>query len=117
MIDPYLLATPFLLLGVIALVGFVGCNQFFDLEETDLIPPPEPPTNLTAMAGNKEVVLDWFVAPDATQFHLFRSTMPGSVITDYPSQRLVQLNEIPFHDTDVVNRTQYFYRVSAVNSA
>lgn len=117
MIDYYVVATPFLLLGVIALVGFVGCNQFFGLEETEPIPPPDPPINFTAMAGNKEVVLDWFVAPDVTQFHLFRGTMTGNVVADYPSQRLVQLNEIPFHDTDVVNRTQYFYRVTAVNSA
>lgn len=117
MIDYYVVATPFLLLGVIALVGFVGCNQFFGLEETEPIPPPDPPINLSATPGDKEVILDWFVAPDVTQFHLFRAEMTGNVIADYPSQRLVQLNEIPFPDTDVVNRTQYFYRVTAVNSA
>ncbi|HUQ18703.1 MAG TPA: hypothetical protein VM099_03740 [Gemmatimonadaceae bacterium] len=117
MIDYYILATPLLLFGVMALVGFVGCNQFFDIEETQPIPPPEPPINLSAMPGDKEVLLDWFVAPDATQFHLFRATMTGNVIADYPLQRLVHPNEVPYPDPDVVNGTQYFYRVTAVNSA
>ncbi|HZP18089.1 MAG TPA: IPT/TIG domain-containing protein [Terriglobales bacterium] len=34
MIDLFLILTPFLLLGVIALLGFVGCNQVFGIQET-----------------------------------------------------------------------------------
>lgn len=36
MTDLYLILTPILLLGVIALLGFVGCNQVFGIQETEL---------------------------------------------------------------------------------
>src|ERR1700745_1477224 len=35
-LDLFVILTPFLLLGVIALLGFVGCNQVFGLHETEL---------------------------------------------------------------------------------
>lgn len=36
MTDLYLILTPILVLGVIALLGFVGCNQVFGIEATEL---------------------------------------------------------------------------------
>ncbi len=54
MIDPFLLLTPALLLAVIALLRFVGCNEVFGIDETVLAPqditvsfgkkPPQVPT-------------------------------------------------------------------------
>jgi hypothetical protein len=37
MIDLFLILTPVLILAIIALLGFVGCNQVFGLHETELI--------------------------------------------------------------------------------
>ena len=65
MIDYFVLLTPLLLLGVIALAGFVGCDIFFPLVDPT---PPEPPTNLRAVAGNAKVVLTWDDHPTATEF-------------------------------------------------
>ncbi len=39
MIDPFVLLTPVLLLAVIALVRFVGCNEVFGIEETVAVQP------------------------------------------------------------------------------
>lgn len=38
MIDSFVLLTPILMLGVIALLGFVGCDLIFTLN--DFLPPP-----------------------------------------------------------------------------
>jgi hypothetical protein len=38
MIDPFVLLTPLLLLGVMALLRFVGCNEFWGLDETAVRP-------------------------------------------------------------------------------
>lgn len=40
MIDPFVIVAPVLLLAVIALLRFIGCNQVFGLDETVLTPPP-----------------------------------------------------------------------------
>jgi hypothetical protein len=40
MIDPFVLLAPVLLLAVVALLRFVGCNLVFKLKETQPIPPP-----------------------------------------------------------------------------
>ena len=39
MIDPYVILTPVLLLAVVALLQFVGCNWVFGLDETTLFTP------------------------------------------------------------------------------
>ncbi len=118
MIDSYVFLTPFLLLGVIALLGFVGCNQFFGLEPTHPIPPPGAPTNLQAMPGDRKVSLTWDFDPDVTEeYHVFRSTTSGVSRTDYPKQTIIALSDIPYTDSDgLVNGTEYFYRVSGVSS-
>lgn len=41
MIDSFLLFTPILLLAIVALLGFVGCNWVFGIHETVLSVPPE----------------------------------------------------------------------------
>lgn len=118
MIDSFVLLAPIYLLGVIALLGFVGCNQFWGLEETEPISKPDPPTNLAATPGDAEVRLTWDPISDATEFHVFRATTSGTVAADYPVSRIVQLHQIPYtDDIDVRNGTTYFYRISAVNSA
>ncbi len=58
MIDAFVILTPILLLGVIALLGFVGCNQVFGIKETGLamtvtgVSPASGPTQ-----GGQQVVV------------------------------------------------------------
>ncbi|HVD62486.1 MAG TPA: fibronectin type III domain-containing protein [Gemmatimonadaceae bacterium] len=117
MIDSYVFLTPFLLLGVIALLGFVGCNQFYGLEETQPIGPPDPPTNLVATPGDRLVGLTWDTDPQATSYHVLRATASGTTVTDYPVQQVVYPAQLPYTDyMQVVNGTKYFYRVTAVTA-
>src|SRR5688572_8341139 len=102
MIDSFVLLAPLYLLGIIALLGFVGCNQVYDLEETQPIAKPDPPTNLVATAGDAEVLLTWDPIDGVTEFHVFRGEMSGSVPADYPDKTIVALNEIPYTDTTVL---------------
>jgi hypothetical protein len=58
MIDVFVLLTPILLLGVIALLGFIGCNQVFGVDEVELevevtgVSPTSGPTQ-----GGQQVVV------------------------------------------------------------
>jgi len=124
MIDSFVLLAPIYLLGVIALVGFVGCQVIWGVDEYNPGEEPEPnsdsvpaaPTNLVALAGDAEVQLTWDVGPGVTEYHVLRAEMSGSVSSDYPDQSIVQVDWIPWTDKDLVNGTTYFYRVTAVNN-
>ena len=117
MIDSFVLLTPILLLGVIALLGFVGCNQFFGLHETTLATAPDPPTNLTATPGDNQVVLTWGPVPsDVLDFQVSRGeSPPGVVPTEYPDGHTVQFSELPYVDKTVVNGHHYHFVVAARN--
>ncbi|MCI0486278.1 MAG: hypothetical protein L0229_06725 [Blastocatellia bacterium] len=74
--------------------------------------PPPPPTNLTAMAGNGQVMLTWSPSPGATSYNVKRSTTSGSgylpVITG--------LTALGYTDMGLMNGTPYYYVVSASNT-
>ena len=57
MTDAYLLLTPVLLLGVLAIVRFVGCNQIYGLDET--VPGFDGPTSVDVEPGDARVRLHW----------------------------------------------------------
>lgn len=66
--DPYLALTPFLVLGIIGLLRFIGCNQVFGITETQLI--VEPVGDLMVVAADRRVTLSWTYpsSGDATGF-------------------------------------------------
>ena len=107
--DLYLLLTPLLMLPIVALLGFVGCDKLLGLEH---IPDPlPPPTNLTATAGDKRVDLSWDAYAHATKYHVKRGETSG----DYSATHDVDPSQTTFADTqDVVNNTSYYYVVSAM---
>lgn len=111
--DSYLLLTPFLMLGVVALLGFVGCDKLFGLqrvpdapEQPTLLPGP---TNLVATPGDARVDLKWDAYAGATEYYVKRGTISG----DYGPSTPVSALRTTYPDTDVTNGTAYYYVVSA----
>lgn len=115
MSDPFLLLAPVYLIGVMALLGFVGCGAILGIpEEGTHVWVPEPPTNLVASPSDGHVELAWEIHPWVVEYHLLRAETSGSVTADYPVQRTVHPNQVPYIDS-VVNDRAYFYRVTAVS--
>src|SRR5689334_14734777 len=114
--DTFLLLTPVLMLPIVALLGFVGCDKLLGFEH---IPDPQPgPTNLTATPGDGRVDLSWDAYSGATEFHVFR----GEVSGDYPDKFLVAAsgtNAPPttYADMTAMNGRTFYYVVTAVTSS
>ena len=76
---------------------------------------PEAPFNLTATAGNKNVVLHWSSSVNAaTSFNIKRATVSGGPYTIIGS---VTGNTYSYTDSNVMNGTTYYYVVTAVTAA
>jgi hypothetical protein len=118
MIDGYVLLAPILLLGVIALLGFVGCNWAYGLGETTLKQKPKPPSNFQAVAGDNRVALTWVDDPDGdvTGYSVFRGTAPGTVKEDYDPGVALSTSQLPYTDMTAKNGITYYYRVTESNS-
>ncbi|MDQ3081617.1 MAG: hypothetical protein M3R07_05330 [Gemmatimonadota bacterium] len=107
MIDSYVLLTPILLLPIVALLGFVGCDWVLGLEPR----VPNPPV-LSAVAGNARVTLSWPEGQWTGRHHVKRGETSG--VHEF-------LDEVPagistYPDTTVMNGTTYFYVVTAAGS-
>lgn len=101
MIDPFVLLAPILLLGVVALLRFVGCDVVLGLEP--LLPLLE---NLRAVAGfGAKVTLSWDPAPGADSYKINR--------TGGPSPASFSTSATDFVDTSVTIGTTYSYTVYA----
>src|SRR5262245_42573790 len=105
MSDGYLLLTPILMLGVLALVRFVGCDLIFTVD-----PRPEfgPPENVVVRAGNHEVRISWDPIEKADEYVVKRSETSGG---PYDSLAVPNL-DTTFRDTNVTNGVTYFYAVA-----
>src|SRR5512142_2111941 len=106
MTESYLLLTPFLMLGVVAVLGFVGC-QFRHGESSS--PGGPGPTNLSAIPGDGRIDLSWDAYTGATAFHLKRGLMSGTYTDTYD----LDGQTTTYADTNVSNGTTYFYVVTA----
>ena len=73
---------------------------------------PPAPTGLTATPGNGQVALTWNAASGAASYNLYRGTSSGG-------ETLVAsgLTATSYTDTGRTNGDNYFYTVTAVNSA
>ena len=76
------------------------------------IAPPDAPSGLTAVAGDRQVTLAWSSALGATSYDLKRSTVSGGPYTVIGTG----LKTARYTDTAVVNGTTYYYVVSARNA-
>lgn len=75
--------------------------------------PPEPPTGLVAMTGDRRVELRWEPVADAVSYNLYRTLIIGGHYVRVASG----LTEPQFMDTGVENLRRYFYTVTAVDAA
>jgi hypothetical protein len=108
MTDVYLLATPFLVLGVLALVRFVGCDLVFPLHDVPLVDPPQ---NVVARPGNASITLTWDPLPDAQSYVVKRSEVSGG---PYDVTIAVPVESQTVTDSPLTNGTTYFYVVAGV---
>jgi len=79
----------------------------------------QPPTELQATAGDGRVDLTWSANGDSnsTNYNVYRSTSSFSDISGATQVNSSLVSSTDFSDTEVTNDTQYFYRVTAVDSA
>jgi glucosylceramidase len=73
---------------------------------------PTPPTNLTAIVGNTQLVLRWNASPIASAYAVKRSTTSGGPYTTLVSN----LTTPGYTDAGLTNGTTYYYVVSASNA-
>ena len=105
MIDSFVLLTPIIMIAVVSLVVFVGCDVVFGLDR------PEPGTPLLiANAGDDQVDLQWGIDEAAYEFIIKRGLEPGGE-TPYDTQTY---GKYTYRDTDVTNGIPYYYLVSAM---
>jgi hypothetical protein len=82
------------------------------------LPPPTAPTNLTAGPGNGQMNLTWTANSEADlhKYNIYRgtsspaSTLIDSVVASSPPDTF-------YTDTGLTNGQEYFYRITAVDSA
>ena len=108
MIDSFIFLAPILLLPVVALLGFVGCNWFWGLDETRPIEAGPAPTGLVATPGNNKVALSWDPYPDAPGFNVKRGEVSGV----YTQSFTATMNS--YTDSTALNGITYFYVVTAL---
>ena len=110
MIDSFVVLAPLLVLPVVGLLGFVGCDQVFGL--TYVSPPMPGPANLIATPGNTKVSLSWDADPDATSYKLKRGVTSGV----YTAEFVIDAALASYTDTMLNNGTTYFYVVTSLRA-
>jgi parallel beta-helix repeat protein len=106
------MATSLLSLLLIFLFILIGCGGSSGPSGGGGAVVPATPVGLMATAGNAQVSLSWTASSGATSYHVKRSTTSGSGYMQVGAPTAAS-----FTDTGVSNGTEYFYVVSAVNSA
>lgn len=76
--------------------------------------PPASPTNIVATAGDGHITLNWEPVTGSTSYNLYWSNDSGVSKT---SGNRISAVMPPLKHTGLVNSTQYFYIVTAVNNS
>jgi hypothetical protein len=111
MIDPFVLLTPILVLGVIALLKFIGCDVLFGIQAI----PPTPPL-LKAVGGIAQVTLSWSGYDGNPVSYIVKRG--AQHLGPYAIIKTVAAQTATYTDTDssLMNGTPVYYLVSAVDS-
>lgn len=78
---------------------------------TPSLSPPAAPSNLTASAGNLEVMLNWSASSGAASYNLKRGMVTGGPYALVASG----ITATSYTDNGVINGTTYYYVVTGVN--
>jgi len=99
---------------VVSAVNVVGESaNSAEASATPAIPTiPAAPTGLSAAAGNAQATLTWSASTGASSYHLKRATTNGGPYTVIATQA-----STTYVDSSLTNNLNYYYVVSAVNSA
>ncbi len=78
--------------------------------------PPPAPTNLTATAGDSQILLSWnpVLEPDLAGYNVYRASVSGGPYSRVNSS-LITAKE--YLDTGLLNYTTYYYVATAADSA
>jgi glucuronoarabinoxylan endo-1,4-beta-xylanase len=101
-------------LSVILLSVFIGCGGGYGGGSgggggTTV---PAAPAGVTVTPGNSQVMLSWSAAAGATGYYANRATVSGG-----PYTQLAATANTTFTDTALTNGTNYYYVITAYNSA
>ena len=77
------------------------------------LPPPAPPENLTALAGDVDIYVSWNAVTDAASYVLYRNLSPDLAT----ALLLMNPTGTSYTDTDVLAGHTYYYWVAARNEA
>ena len=72
---------------------------------------PTPPTNLTAVPGDKQNVLTWTAVTGATSYNVYRGTATGA---ESNTALATGITAVTFTDAGLTNGTTYYYKVATV---
>ena len=94
-----------------------GTASAFNLNNISLtmsaVQPPAVPTDLTSIAGDTQVSLNWTASPGATGYNIKRATTDGGPYTTVASG----VTTTNYTNTGLTNGNLYYYVVSAVSAA
>jgi hypothetical protein len=111
--DTYLFITPLLTLLVVSLVGFVGCDLLFGLDEVKPPPPAPPaPTGLRAEPGDGKVDLWWttYTAVTAQKLTLSMGEAPGEIMVSRPYTDVGRIGDTW---SGLTNGKRYYFTLTA----
>lgn len=75
--------------------------------------PPNPPTNVTATAGDGQVALSWSTVSDAWSYNIYWSTTPG--VTKATGTK-IPIYYYSYTHSGLNNGTTYYYVVTSISS-
>ena len=95
----------------------VAGNDSFLVDLGPIIPPPNPPTNLTATPRYKKIELNWTDnSTDETTFRVERAIDSSGSPGSYSEIASVNSNITTYSDSDVTIGITYWYRVRSRNN-
>ncbi|WP_276356229.1 S-layer homology domain-containing protein [Cohnella caldifontis] len=76
------------------------------------VPPPAAPANLTAVAGDSQVTLNWIAVVGAANYSVYQGNVSGT----YDSRPIATVTEATYRVTGLTNGTTYYFAVKANNT-
>lgn len=78
---------------------------------TPVLPPPAAPPNLTAVAGNAQVILTWTASSGASDYNIEESLAGGG-----PYSIIANTSGISYTNTELTNGVTYYFVVTATGT-